>query len=300
MSKIYNLSIVLSFVGLWIASIFSDQVEIILGFILIFSFGILHGSNDMLLISAIKNSNSKYPFFTVLGTYLLTVGLAVVLFYFFPMVALILFIIFSAFHFGEQHWSYREFQISRPIQNGFYFVYGLFILQTLFIINIDEVIAVVLSITGYAIHQSVIIIFFIGNAVLLVGYMGYLFINLKVFKSVIVLELFYLLVFSIIFSASSLIWGFTIYFILWHSIPSLFEQVNFIYKDFNKKSVFNYIIKALPYWIISLIGMAVVYFIFKEEKMFYAIFFSFIAAVTFPHALIINTMFKNKKAQSTE
>lgn len=299
MSKIYNLSIVLSFVGLWITSIFSDQVEIILGFILIFSFGILHGSNDMLLINSITNSKLKYPFFRVLGTYLVTVALAVVLFYFFPMVALILFIGFSAFHFGEQHWSYREFQMSKSIQNGFYFVYGLFILQILFRLNIDEVIEVVLSITGYTISERVIINSFLANVVLVIGFKIYFLINLKVFKSVVVLELFYLLVFSIIFSASSLIWGFTIYFILWHSIPSLFEQVTFIYRDFNKKNVINYIKKALPYWLISLIGITVVYFIFKEEKMFYAIFFSFIAAVTFPHALIINTMFKNKKAQST-
>jgi Brp/Blh family beta-carotene 15,15'-monooxygenase len=300
MVKIYNLSIVLSFAGLWIASMFSIQVEIMLGFILIFSFGILHGSNDILLINSISNSKLKYPFFKVLGTYVLTVCSAVVLFYFFPLVALLLFIIFSAFHFGEQHWSYREFPISKTIQNGFYFVYGLFILQILFILNIEEVIEVVQSITGYTITEAVIINSFICNVVLFIGLTVYLLFNSKTFKSVIVLELFYLLIFSIIFNASSLIWGFTIYFILWHSIPSLFEQVTFIYGDFNKKNIFNYFKKALPYWLISLVGIAIVYLIFKEEKMFYAIFFSFIAAVTFPHALVINKMFKNKKAQSNK
>ncbi len=296
MNKIYSYSIVLSFAGLWIASIFSDQVEIVLGFILIFSFGILHGSNDILLISSISNSKLEYPFFKVLGTYLVTVGAAVLSFYFFPIIALVLFVIFSAFHFGEQHWSNREVSSSKIIRNIFYFIYGLLVLQTLFILNSEEVIEVAKSITNYQLNHVLIIYSFIVNVVLLTIFIIHLTLNSKEFRSVLILELFYLLIFGIIFKASSLIWGFTIYFILWHSIPSLFEQVTYIYGAFNKNNMFNYFKKALPFWLISLLGILIVYFIFKGEKMFYAIFFSFIAAVTFPHALIINKMFKNKKS----
>ena len=122
MKTIYNLSTVLSFVGLWITSLFYGEFEIILGFILIFSFGILHGSNDILLINSITNSKLKYPFLRVLGIYLLTVLSAVILFYILPAVALALFILFSAFHFGEQHWSYRGLPISRTLCNLFYFL----------------------------------------------------------------------------------------------------------------------------------------------------------------------------------
>lgn len=300
MTKIYNFSIVLSFAGLWIASLFSNQVEVILGFILIFSFGILHGSNDILLINSISNSSLNYPFLKVLGLYLLTVSLAIVLFYFFPMLALLLFIIFSAFHFGEQHWSNRQFSVPKIIENGFYFVYGLLILQILFILNIEAVIEVVKSISEYTIKEVYIIYSFICNVILFILFVLFLLINSKTFKATIILELFYLLIFSIIFKISSLIWGFTIYFILWHSIPSLYEQVTFIYSDFNIKNMFKYFKKAAPYWLISLLGITIVYLIFKDETMFYAIFFSFIAAVTFPHALVINKMFKNKKMPSNE
>jgi Brp/Blh family beta-carotene 15,15'-monooxygenase len=300
MHNIYNSSIVLSFAGLWLTSMVSGQFEIILGFALIFSFGILHGSNDILLIDSISNSKLKYPFFKVLGTYLLTVFSAVILFYFFPIIALLLFVIFSAFHFGEQHWSYRENAISKKIQNSFYFVYGLLILQMLFILNIEEVIEIVKSITEHTLSEVVIVYAFSVNVILFIVFTIYLLLTSKIFKSVLLLELFYLLIFGIIFNVSTLIWGFTIYFILWHSIPSLFEQVTFIYGDFNKKTIFNYCTKAFPYWLMSLIGIGIVYFIFKDEKMFYAVFFSFIAAVTFPHALVINKMFKNKKTQSSK
>lgn len=297
MSKIYNFSIALSFFGLWITSMFSGDIEIILGFLLIFSFGILHGSNDILLIDSLSNQKAKHPFIKVLISYLVIVASAVIVFYFLPLLALFLFIIFSAFHFGEQHWDYRTLPLSKRIKHGFYFIYGLLVLQLLFILNPDEVITIVDSIATYSISKSELLISFminVGGFILLAAYIMF---KAKQYRIVLISELFYLLVFAVIFKVSTLIWGFTIYFILWHSIPSLFEQITFIYGNFNRTNTINYLKKALPYWIISLIGIGVVYFMFKDEKLFYAIFFSFLAAITFPHALVMTTMFANKKTQ---
>ena len=108
MEKINNTSIVLSFLALWLTSFISGELEIIIGFILIFSFGILHGSNDLLLIESLKSKNTNYSFYKTLGAYLAVVLAAVSVFYFIPMLALILFIIFSAYHFGEQHWEHQN------------------------------------------------------------------------------------------------------------------------------------------------------------------------------------------------
>jgi Brp/Blh family beta-carotene 15,15'-monooxygenase len=107
-------------------------------------------------------------------------------------------------------------------------------------------------------------------------------------------ELFSLVVLTIIFSSSTLIWGFTIYFIVWHSIPSLSEQIKFVYGDFKLESVLKYCKSAAPYWIISLIGMVGLYTIFSGDKHFYSLFFAFIAAVTFPHAFVMVKMFSKK------
>lgn len=297
MKNINNILIVLSFIGLWITSMFSGQIEILLGFILIFSFGILHGSNDILLINSVSNSKIKYPFFKVIATYLSIVIIAALLFYLIPIAALSFFIIFSGFHFGEQHWEYRNLKLSRGLSQSFYFVYGLLVLQILFILNLDDVILIVNSITSYSLTKIFIAYSLICNVFVIIVLSFYMFFKSKAFKKIILIEIFYLLIFTIVFKVSTLIWGFTIYFILWHSIPSLIEQVIFIYGELSKKNVWNYCKKAFPYWIISLIGIAIVYFVFNDEKMFNALFFSFIAAVTFPHALVINKMFVNKKTQ---
>ncbi len=293
MKKVYTTSIFLSFIGLWITSYLSGKIEIILGFILIFSFGILHGSNDVLLIDTI--SKQKYSFVKVILTYVFTVLLAVITFYFFPLLALAFFIIFSAFHFGEQHYEHNQLNLHKWLLNAFYFTYGMLVLQVLFVLNIDEVVSIVNSIANYAINPDEIEKVFILTGFLFLVITCIVLFKSKPFRSIAVMELFYLIIFAIIFKVSTLIWGFTIYFIFWHSLPSLFEQVSFLYNDFNKKTIIKYCKKAFPYWILSLIGVGIVFFIFRNDEMFYAIFFSFIAAITFPHALVINKMFYKKK-----
>jgi Brp/Blh family beta-carotene 15,15'-monooxygenase len=297
MNKIKNISILLSFAGLWLTSFIPSEFEILVGFLLIFSFGILHGSNDILLIESIKDKNSKYTFTKILSIYLLVVLASVLVFYVIPMLALILFIMFSAFHFGEQHWEHLDLNIHKYLALAFYFLYGNFILFLIFEFNKVEVVDVIYAITNYSLNETSITEVLIGNAIALACFMMLLVLKSRAFKNQVVKELFYLMIFGIIFKVSTLIWGFTIYFVFWHSIPSLYEQVTFIYGDYNRNSILSYCKNALPYWMISLIGIAIVYFIFKDETIFYALFFSFIAAVTFPHSVVINNMFKHKKTQ---
>jgi len=143
MEKINNISIFSSFVCLWLTSFISGYYEIITGFLLIFSFGILHGSNDLLLIESLKSKKTNYSFHKTLGAYLVIVLAAVAVFYFIPMLALILFIIFSAYHFGEQHWEHQNLGFDKFAEISFYFFYGNFILSLLFIFNKEEVLEVV-------------------------------------------------------------------------------------------------------------------------------------------------------------
>lgn len=298
MAKIYKLSIFLSFAGLWITSIFSGDFEVVLGFVLIFSFGILHGSNDILLMDSISKQHNKYRFTRVLITYIVIVLIAAFIFYVLPILALLLFVIFSAFHFGEQHWEYRALPLLLQWKNCFYFIYGLLVLQILFVLNPTDTIEIVYSISGYTLHTTTLIYGFATTLIAFVAFIMYLVYQSPRFKSIVIIELGYLLIFAVLFQVSTLIWGFTIYFIFWHSLPSLYEQIKFIYNDVNKKNTLTYLKKAFPYWFVSLIGITIVYILFKDDTLFYALFFSFLAAITFPHTIIINKMFTNKKSQS--
>ena len=283
-----------SFLSLWITSLLPESIELTLGFLLIFTFGMIHGSNDILIIKQIKK-HSDQGLFKVLLTYLIVVSSAVLIFYFTPIFALILFISFSSYHFGEQHWEELLSKLNKSLRIIFFFNYGLFILYLIFFFNISSVIDIVYEIAGiklYTIFCNEIILglLLILSAILIYAYYTKILNLSSIFK-----ELFSVVILAIIFNSSSLIWGFSIYFILWHSIPSLLDQISFIYGDLKKESVLKYVKNAFPYWLISIIGMTVLFLIFKQEKHFYTLFFAFIAAVTFPHAIVMLSMFSKKK-----
>lgn len=294
-NKLINIIIVASFAGLWVATLFSSQTEIALGFVLIITFGIVHGSNDILLLSKLASQTKGLSKGTSLGLYIAIVLITFLAFYVIPILTLILFIIFSGYHFGEQHWEEKIQVAQKWLLAIFQISYGTLILAILFIFNTAEVIDIVAIITGVTLLPATLLVSLI-SAISLFALSLLLIIYYDPFvRDRLLTELFFLGLLTLIFKMSSLIWGFTIYFVLWHSLPSIYEQVHFIYGNTERKNIIAYVKNAFPYWIISIIGIVICYFWFRESALFYAIFFSFIAAVTFPHAFIISQMFKQKK-----
>ena len=293
MKIIYRFSIVSSFLGLWITSLLPESFELTLGFLLIFTFGMIHGSNDILIISQIKK-HSSYNFHKVLLTYLTIVSFAVIIFYFVPILALILFVCFSAYHFGEQHWEHLLSKMDNNLKIIFFFCYGLLILYLVFFFNQPGVVDIIYEITGIKLltiycNEIITSLFLILSTILI-----YAFYNKSLNIKSILKEVFSIIVLAVIFNSSSLIWGFSIYFILWHSIPSLLDQISFIYGDLKKTNILKYIKNAFPYWLVSIIGIIILFYVFRNEKHFYSLFFAFIAAVTFPHAIVMMSMFTKK------
>lgn len=289
--KYFNFAIVASFFCLWLDSLLSNNAQIIVGFILILTFGILHGANDLLLIKKIDYNKEQISFQKTLLYYIIVVGLGSLLFWIIPWFALLLFIIVSGYHFGEQQWENLE---KSSMFKLFEFTYGLFILMLLFNFNIKEVQEVIQNITSIVVPKNYFTNGLILNSIALVALGIYYSNKLVEFKNRWMLETFYLLVFTVIFRVSSLIWGFAIYFIIWHSIPSIINQINYLNGEVSWNNFRKYIRSAFLYWVISLIGIATLYLLFKDIEIFNALFFSFLAAITFPHVLVIFILFKKK------
>ncbi|MEN9323344.1 MAG: hypothetical protein RL699_1124 [Bacteroidota bacterium] len=294
MLKYSNFAIVASFFGLWIDSYVPQAFQIYVGFLLIFSFGILHGANDLTLIKNINSQNQASSYWKILGYYIGIVLFGALLFYILPALALLLFIIVSGYHFGEQHWNTKINLGHAVAKISFQLSYGMVVLFMLFIFHLPEVERIIYDITAVAVPgigiQTAFVVLLCSMLILgLILHSSY-----KAFKEVPVVELFYLVVFAVLFKVSSLIWGFALYFIFWHSIPSIQDQLVFLYGSSSLKNFSTYFKSALLYWLISLIGIAVLYYMFKDLKLFNALFFSFLASITFPHVLVIEKMFRNK------
>ena len=107
--------------------------------------------------------------------------------------------------------------------------------------------------------------------------------------------LFFILLFFLTLN-SSLIYGFSIYFIFFHSLLSINDQVKYIYGDDSLGFIKKYLISALPYFILSILFLIGFYFFIDFESLnIIPIMFTFLAAITFPHVFVIEKMYSIMK-----
>jgi Brp/Blh family beta-carotene 15,15'-monooxygenase len=284
--------IVTTFLSLWFTIKVESGVEDMVAYFLILTFGILHGANDLKLIQAANSqAKKKYDFLKVASYYVLFILFCAALFYYLPIFALSAFVIFSGYHFGEQHWSSKLNQQTRIIK-WFYTSYGLVVLFLLFASHAAEVNSVIEDITGFVVPIKYYTYLLLFNG----GLWGALYLFLSRYRKLYsnwVKEVFYLAIFLIVFKMASLLWAFAIYFILWHSLPSLVDQIMFLYGRVTKKNIFLYLKTSFIYWAISVIGLVLLYLFFGgQSDAFLPFFFSFLAAITFPHVLVMTKLNK--------
>ncbi|TCK68623.1 Brp/Blh family beta-carotene 15,15'-monooxygenase [Winogradskyella wandonensis] len=288
MRNIQNFKIVTTFLCLWLAVYLSDNLELYLASFFILTVGLLHGSNDIKIINHVFR-DKKISFYKALFIYIAIVILGAVLFFFIPKLTLVFFILVSGFHFGEQHFHHSVFK-NNLLKNLLFISYGCTIIFLLLFTNNSESIDIIKEITGKKVSLDMLTNSLLVSLIILALSAGLLYKDIKKpFK-----ELFFLLVFYVVFKVATLFWAFAIYFVLWHSLPSLIDQIKYLSKDVNKLSLTNYIKSSFIYWLVSVVGLFVfLNFLFEETNSFYSIFFSFLAAITFPHVFVMSKIFKH-------
>lgn len=289
---IQKVAILMSFIGLWISSFLSNNQEFYIGFSLILTFGILHGANDFFLIDCFSIKSD----FTKKLLYVFSIILFSLFFFLFPKICFVFFILASSFHFGEQHYIELEIKSDR-YQYFTKFNIGFFILNLIFINNPIMVIDIFNKITSIHITKTIIIFNVSLSFIIFVIHISFLLYKKRIHLEKIIQFLISLIFLVIIFKISSLVWGFTIYFVFWHSIPSIVYQVEFIYKEINLKNIILYFKKALLFWILAIISLCYYYQYYNKSEIFEIAFFSFISAITFPHTIVIVKMFTYKKLE---
>ena len=123
----------------------------------------------------------------------------------------------------------------------------------------------------------------------------YFYFKVKRSPSFWIKEVFILTLLALIFFNASLIWAFAIYFVLWHSLPSLISQLLHLYGNASAPQLLKYIKSSLIYWMGALLFLGILLHFFKgDHKLFISILVAFLAAITVPHALVMSKMFKEK------
>lgn len=283
-----NFKIYFTFLLFWFSIQFEGVIQDSLAYLLVLTVGLLHGANDILILS-VKEKNKK-KVVQYLAYYLLIIIVCVLVYFVNAYAALLLFIIVSSYHFGEEHLS--DIISKNLLFDTFYFLtYGLLIFSMIFFTSLEEVNEIMLELAGLPFTKNEIEISLIFSASFFLILSLWLLKDKKLPLKVLVEEVFYLLFLFLVFKTTSLILGFAIYFIFWHSIPSIIHQISYISNTVTNKSVTYYIKKAMPFWLISIIGLGVLFFVLPEIKIFATVVFVILFAVTVPHIWV---MFKMK------
>ena len=245
----------------------------------VLTLGILHGANDLSLLQSIRFMRTKSQRFLV---YIATVLLFSLILYHFPLTALLFFVLFSCYHFGEQQWTHR-FQSKTNSPQFFYFVYGAFLFSMLFWSHAEEIQFIIKELSDFHIAPISFQYMTYSSVCLCVLY---LLLQFSAAKTLIMDVLLQSTLLMLLFWTTNLIVSFGTYFIIWHSWPSLQDQTRTLYNKPN--AYFEYLKDAFPYWIISILGLSL-FFIYNEQIGLnpMALFFAFLAAITFPHVFVI-------------
>ena len=135
----------------------SDFLQNLISAIGILTFGILHGANDLKILAK-KNIYSNS--FLALPLWLVYIGivfLGLFVFYFIPAIALLIFVLVSCYHFGEQH-LVKKTKLKK-LKYLFFTSYGVIIFSLLFLFNIESVNKVIFQIASIQVPYHLFVFF---------------------------------------------------------------------------------------------------------------------------------------------
>ena len=283
----YFITLILAIASISVSAV----LEGILALFLILSVGLLHGSNDLMVIQRLA-SYEQISGLTRLKTLLAYIGLILIVLILFStqrQFALLFFVLVSSFHFGQQHW-HRLIKGAHWIRYVFYISYGLLIFGLLFWTHAEQsslVIEAITSVSLTANHFMVLSVVAFGLTVLtLIATPGIPF-------RFLLFEVGALVFLFIVFQYTSLLLSFALYFSLWHAVPSIRDQIELLYPNSLSSGLKSYAKAASLYWGISVIGFGLVLFLVGLNTLdVLELLVYFLAAITFPHVIVMSRVEK--------
>ena len=261
--------------------------------ILILLLGIPHGAIDHVLFFK-KRKMSQLKFYSI---YLGLSLLFVILWHILPITSLILFLLISAFHFGES--QFADVYFKKSLRYLFYFFWGLCLLSTLMFYNVSEL----FEITSYFDDTIILdkiydkekigVFFYLTNAITIISVVALTYLK-KIKNERLFSEFFLLFLIHITFYLFPFIIGFTLYFVALHSLKVMNDEFEFLKKEEQKFSFRKFLKLLAPYSFLSIFGTTLLLFLSYFNYIPYSIPFLaiiIISVITLPHAIVMNIFY---------
>jgi len=275
---------------------FLHQIQYPVFGILVLLLGIPHGATDYLLYVRLHGSKLKKQQIVKFFLYYLTAAFGYLLCWVtFPVFALILFLVISAYHFGQSNWQYLN--LSRLKSSMIYVVWGSCVLGGSLLWHWDESSVIVRQLLGTELTWTNLEMATIQWILLLLCILVIigLRLTLSISTKQMIREITNLSVLSFVLFHTPLLLGFALYFNLWHSLGSLLNQVAFFRRQTPAFTLSHYYLQATPFTLISLLGLFLLVLakpFIGSDLSLVGLFFILIACITLPHIFLVEESYK--------
>jgi Brp/Blh family beta-carotene 15,15'-monooxygenase len=256
--------------------------------------GIPHGAIDNLLYMH-KNKVSA-PFFYSFYFGIMLANLAV--WWFYPTLAYFLFLLVSSYHFGQSQFNklYSEHKVVAYLS---YFSWGTAIITAMVYFNFSELNQLIkvetdFSIFGVFYHLESIQLILLSTSLIYVVTTIYF----RLFKQkkidIFILEIFQIALIFTSFYLFNFIVGFTIFFVLMHATDVMGHEYQFLIQHKVIKNYRHFILKLMPYTILSFFGIFFFYGISQAGYMDSSFAYCMLvltSTITLPHSLVMNNFY---------
>jgi lycopene beta-cyclase len=237
------------------------------------SVGLSHGAIDYLTD---KTINNRKQFIKFIISYLLKGAFLGLIWLFLPDLALLVFIAFSAWHFGQA--DFREWNFQQGLNS---FIWGLIVLITILFYHHEETMAVLQHIKGLKIQNMLSALTFNQLFIVKLSITLFSILFAAYHKSkLILLTVCYLLLSTML----PLIVSFGIYFVIQHSVHGW----RHLKKDLKTNS-YKLWLKALPF---SMGGaLIILIFMLANNKDYIGLFFISLSCISMPHIFSMHSFY---------
>jgi len=216
-----------------------------------------------------------------------------------PLWSFVFFLVLSAFHFGES--QLNDLKLKRSFLRPFLFLtWGLTLLLTLIYYNTEELIGYTEFFKDTAVFQAVYQHAFLSEAfialnALTVG-MLFVFIQRGSFDwNRLGGELFLLALIHLTFFLFPFIIGFTMYFVVLHSLRVMSQEFQFLKKEEDAFSLRDFLRLLMPYSLLSVFFTMVTFWLSWIDFIPVSIpllALIIISTITLPHAVVMHLFYK--------
>ena len=267
----------------------STQISFLIAVLILF--GVPHGALDLYIDQHLHKSESNQKIFLL--KYIANIIAYALVWYFFPVAALIIFILITAYHFGEIDWLGKT---DNAVQKIAYSVIGLLWILLLLSKNINFALQIFIRMERSAFNESqwttlagkIYPITLIGLAlvyIILFFFKAHFFSKNKYYYYLILQQAI-----LIIFALYMPLWlCFAFYFGFWHSLLS-FDKIRITFgmpNDFNGWK--NLLIKSAPFSIMAWFGFLYITFLTlnsKDASGIFTLLFISLSVLALPHLQI--------------